>query len=41
MSTQDIIVYALLGSAVIFLIFKFFKPKKKHVCGGHDCKCDP
>jgi uncharacterized membrane protein YuzA (DUF378 family) len=30
--TQDIIAYVLLGLAVVFLIIKFLKPKKKKNC---------
>ncbi len=35
---QQIIVYALLAIAIIFLGIKFFKPKKKENC-DKDCNC--
>ncbi|MEO6303501.1 MAG: FeoB-associated Cys-rich membrane protein [Bacteroidia bacterium] len=35
---QQIIVYALLAAAIIFLGFKFLKPKKKDNC-DKDCNC--
>lgn len=34
---QQIIVYILLGLALTYLGFKFFKPKKKKAPGGKDC----
>ena len=35
---QQIGVYALLAAAIIFLSFKFLKPKKKDKC-DKDCNC--
>ncbi|SCY19813.1 FeoB-associated Cys-rich membrane protein [Flavobacterium caeni] len=37
---QQIIAYALLGTAIFFLVRKFFfKSKKKKDCGNGDCGC--
>lgn len=38
---QDVIVYIVLGVAVVFLLRKYvFKGKKKTGCGDdHNCKC--
>ncbi|MDP1800527.1 MAG: FeoB-associated Cys-rich membrane protein [Bacteroidota bacterium] len=36
---QQIIVYALVATAIIFLAFKYFKPKKKDNC-DKDCNCN-
>jgi hypothetical protein len=36
---QDIITYALVALAIIFLVKKFFFTKKKKCGGGPDCKC--
>ncbi|MBL7919325.1 MAG: FeoB-associated Cys-rich membrane protein [Bacteroidia bacterium] len=35
---QQIIVYSLLATAIIFLGLKFFKPKKRDNC-DKDCNC--
>lgn len=35
---QEIIVYILVGVAVLSLAYKFLKPKNKKDCGP-DCKC--
>jgi hypothetical protein len=34
---QEIIVYALLGTALIYLVFKFLVPRKKKKSGGENC----
>jgi len=40
MNIQDIIAYGLVLISVVFLVKKFFIPKKKAVaCGGDSCKC--
>ncbi len=37
MSGQDVAVYILLGAAIVYLAWRYLKPKKKHECGP-DCK---
>ena len=39
--TQQIITYLILASAIAFLVYKFFIPKKKKSTGSKDCdKCN-
>lgn len=35
---QTVIVYILLGAAILFLLYKFLKPKKEKGCDT-DCNC--
>ncbi len=38
MNVQEIVVCVLVAGAVLFLLFKFLKPKKKEQCET-DCNC--
>lgn len=35
---QEVLIYVLLGAALLFLGWKYLKPKKKDNCGP-DCNC--